>query len=164
MNYFWLDASALAKRYVPEKGTALMNHLFSCISPSDLICLLEGIGEVISILVRRYNSGGLTQSVYRQVLSDFHSEISNSPDVKKIHPTTFQVLVSWDLIEKHSINSTDAVSLKCAFDEVAEPRPDGDDLVLVSADGRLIRAAKAEGLLAFNPETDSQQALDALIN
>lgn len=163
MNYFWLDASALAKRYVPEKGTAMMNHLFSRVSPSDLICLLEGIGEVISILVRRYNSGGLSQSVYRQVLSDLHSEISNSQEVEKIHPTALQVPVSWNLIEKHSINSTDAVILKCALDEVAELRPDGDDLVLVSADGRLIRAAKAEGLLTFNPETDSQSDLDALV-
>lgn len=163
MNYFWLDASALAKRYVPEKGTALMNHLFSRTSPPDLVCLLEGIGEVISILVRRHNSGSLSQSVYRQVLSDLHSEISNPQEIEKIHPTTFQVPVSWDLIEKHSINSTDAVILKCALDEAAELRTDGDDLVLVSADSRLVRAAKAEGLLTFNPEADSQLTLDALI-
>ncbi|MGH9845023.1 MAG: hypothetical protein ACREEM_40425 [Blastocatellia bacterium] len=42
-------------------------------------------------------------------------------------------------------------------------KADGDDLVLVSADSRLVRAAKVEGLFTFDPETESQPALDALI-
>jgi predicted nucleic acid-binding protein len=46
MNLFWLDASALAKRYVPETGTPQMNHLFEQVSPLSLISLLEGTGEV----------------------------------------------------------------------------------------------------------------------
>ncbi len=71
---------------------------------------------------------------------------------------------SWKLIRQHSINSTDALILKCALDKAAGLRVDGDDLVLVSSDLRLIRAAKAEGLLTFNPETDDQATLDALIN
>ncbi|MCI0387876.1 MAG: hypothetical protein MOB07_03770 [Acidobacteria bacterium] len=37
-------------------------------------------------------------------------------------------------------------------------------LVLISSDLRLTRAAKAEGLITFNPETDDQQTLDSLIN
>jgi predicted nucleic acid-binding protein len=71
---------------------------------------------------------------------------------------------SWELIEKHSINSTDALILKCALDKAVALRNVGDDLVLVSSDARLVRAAKAEGLPTFNPETDDQQTLDSLIN
>ncbi|MDX2042806.1 MAG: hypothetical protein SF097_16425, partial [Acidobacteriota bacterium] len=67
MNFFWLDASALVKRYVLETGTSSINHLFNQTSPRVLICLLEGIGETISILVRRKNQGVLTPSVFRQV-------------------------------------------------------------------------------------------------
>lgn len=48
--------------------------------------------------------------------------------------------------------------------EVANvPRKAGDELVLVTCDARLLRAAQLEGLLRFNPELDTQTQLDALI-
>ena len=164
MNLFWLDASALAKRYLPEKGTALMNHLFKQTPSEEMICLLQGVGEAISIFLRRRNEGKITDAVYRQILLELRSEISDQSQVEKIHPTESQVTDSWDLMETHSINSTDAIILKCALDKVVDLRNDSDDLVLVSSDARLVRAAKAEGLLTFNPETDDQKTLDSLIN
>ena len=33
MNSFFLDASALAKRYASEVGTTLVNHLFTRVTP-----------------------------------------------------------------------------------------------------------------------------------
>jgi predicted nucleic acid-binding protein len=106
----------------------------------------------------------MTDVVCRQILSDLHTEISDHVEVEKVSPTEPQVTDSWELIENRSINSTDAIILRCALDKAAELRANGHDLVLVSSDLRLIRAAKAEGLLAFNPETDDQQTLDSLIN
>ena len=43
MNLFWLDASALAKRYVPEKGTILTNYLFVHVTPRVFVCLLDSL-------------------------------------------------------------------------------------------------------------------------
>ncbi len=163
MNLFWLDASALAKRYVRETGTPLMNDLFARVPPLGIICLLEGVGEVISIFVRRRNAGAITAAAFHQAMLDFRSEVSHHADVEKVHPTQNQVSMSWRLIEKHSINSTDAVILRCALDKATGLRATGHDLILVSADTRLLRAAQAEGLLTFNPEADTQAALDALI-
>lgn len=163
MNLFWLDASALAKRYLNEVGTPLVNYFFSRVEPDDLLCLLEGIGEVTSILVRRKNSGQLSPADARLAAKELHSEISQRNEVEKIHPTTDQVSASWGLIENHSINSTDAIILRCVLDRAAELRAVGFDLVLLSADERLLKAAKLEGLITFNPETDSQADLDALI-
>ncbi len=42
-------------------------------------------------------------------------------------------------------------------------RTSGDDLVLVASDQRLLRAARSEGLVTFNPETQNQAALAALV-
>ncbi|HMV46721.1 MAG TPA: type II toxin-antitoxin system VapC family toxin [Blastocatellia bacterium] len=162
MNFFWLDASALVKRYVGEKGTPLINHLFAQTSPRLLVCLLEGIGETVSILVRRKNQDVLTARAYRQVLSELRSEISENADVEKVYQTRAQVVISWQWIEKHSLNSTDSIILQCTLDKANELRADGHDLILVSADARLIRAANAEGILTFNPETDGQAVLDSL--
>jgi hypothetical protein len=68
-----------------------------------------------------------------------------------------------NLIEKHSINSVDAIVLRSALEVVIDLRDVGDDLVLVASDKRLLRAARVEGLSVFNPEIDSQQILAALI-
>ena len=67
-------------------------------------------------------------------------------------------------VERYSLNSTDAVVLRCALDLQAKVRPAGGDVVIVSSDDRLVRAAKAEGLATFNPETDTQATLDAFLN
>ena len=38
-----------------------------------------------------------------------------------------------------------------------------DDLALVSSDQRLLRAAQAEGIITFNPESQDQAALGLLV-
>ncbi|MDX2043787.1 MAG: hypothetical protein SF097_21395, partial [Acidobacteriota bacterium] len=88
--------------------------------------------------------------VFRQVLSELRSEISQNTDVEKVYPTRVQVTTSWQLIEKHSLNSTDSIILQCALDKADEFRADGHDLVLVSADARLIRAYRSR-----NPDLQS---------
>jgi uncharacterized protein (DUF934 family) len=67
------------------------------------------------------------------------------------------------LILTHSINSTDAILLRSALDFAGQLRAAGHDLVLVVSDRRLLAAARAEGLATFNPETDANADLDALL-
>jgi predicted nucleic acid-binding protein len=129
MNLFWMDASALAKRYVSEIGSPLMNHLFGRVPPLGMIGLLEGVGGVISILVRHRNAGRITQSAFHHALLDFRSEVSHCDDVEKVHPTPTQVSASWKHSGRYSLNSTDAVILRCALDKIIELRAGGNDLV-----------------------------------
>ena len=50
--------------------------------------------------------------------------------------------------------------VQCALDKANELRADYDDLILVSfSDKDLIKAAKNEGLLTFDPETDSESVM-----
>ena len=161
MNYFWLDASALVKRYVAETGTPVVNYFFTRVPLQQMLCLLESVGEIISVFVRRRNGRTITGSGFNQAMLDFRSEVSLCAEVERVYPTEGQIAASWGLIETHSINSTDAIILRCALDSAIELRADGDDLILVGPDVRLLRAAQAEGMLTFNPETDSQTVLDA---
>ncbi len=163
MKIFWLDASALAKRYVNESGTSLMNHFFSRVPPFQMICLLEGIGEAISVFVRKRNVGILSPANFNIVMAALRTEVYQQTAVEKVIPESSQISSSWSLIESHSINSTDAIILRCVLDRAVELRADGFDLVLLGADERLLNAAKLGGLITFNPETDSQSDLDALI-
>lgn len=163
MNLFWLDASALVKRYLPEIGTPLLNHLFAQAPPQRMVCLLEGVGEVISVLIRRRNAGAISTAACQQSLATLRNEIFNQSDVEKVERTAQQVINSWPLLDQHSLNSTDAMILRCAIDYAANLRRAGHDLVLVSADVRLVRAAKLEGLQTIHPEIDDVVVVDSFI-
>ena len=64
---------------------------------------------------------------------------------------------------QHSLNATDAIILSCLLQLAGVMQPAGDNLVLVTADTRLAAVAQASGLLVWNPEQDTQAALDTLI-
>ncbi|MDE0400162.1 MAG: type II toxin-antitoxin system VapC family toxin [Candidatus Poribacteria bacterium] len=165
MNYFWLDASAVVKRYITEVGTANMQYFFTHVRPDRMIiCRPITVGEVISIFVRRKNSQQITAVYFNQIKQLFQNEIRRHPDILKILPTEIQEDASVEFIEAYSINSTDALILQCAIDKTIKLQMNGNNLVLVSSDKRLLRAAQSEELLTFNPETDNQAALDVLID
>ena len=54
---FYLDASALAKRYVPETGSPLVDEILDKVPGARIYVLNVGAGEVVSILVRKKNAG-----------------------------------------------------------------------------------------------------------
>ncbi len=152
MRFFFLDASALAKRYAPEQGTGLINHLWASVPP-DRICIFNiGIAEIVSVLVRKRNAGAISPTSFAQSLLLLQSELVGSSPLRKLIADNASVTAALRHIDKHSINSTDAAVLGAALDLAAYARSTGDDLVLVASDQRLLRAAKAEGLSTFDPE------------
>lgn len=163
MRYFYLDASALAKRYAPEPGTPVVHHLFARLTPDRLVVLNVGIAEVVSILARKRNGRVISRPTYSQAMINFRVEVINEARLQKILPFTALVMAALALISQHSINATDAILLRSALDLAVSLRARGDDLVLVASDGRLLRAARAEGLIAFNPETQTTADLDLLL-
>jgi predicted nucleic acid-binding protein len=163
MNSFFLDGSALAKRYVAEAGTHLVDSLLNNVSPDRLVVLNVGFAEVVSILVRRKNAGILSSATFAQALIHLGQEIIHAPTLRKVEATNSLVIAALTHIENHSINSTDSIVLHAAMALAQHVRTRGDDFVLVASDQRLLRAAQAEGLGTFNPETQDQTALAALL-
>ena len=159
----YLDASALAKRYVVEHGTVVVNHLFRRVTRDDMMCLTLGILEVISIFVRKKNASVVPHTTFNQAMTDFRSEVIDAANFTKIPATDSLINTAASLVEKHSLNATDAVILRSVLDLVVVLRATGDDLVLVTSDQRLLRAAQVEGVLTFNPETQTEGDLDALL-
>ena len=164
MNYFWLDANAIVKQYVTETGTPLINHLFTHVSLDRIFCLFDSMDETRHVFVRKKNGGRITITEFNQAIQRFKTQFIDQIKVKQVNPTQNQKIASRSLIEVHSINSTDAYILQCALDEADKLWMAGDDLIFVSSDKNLLIAAINEGLLTFNPETDSQNYLDFLIN
>ena len=168
MNYFWLDANAIVKQYVTETGTLLINYLFARVSLNRIFCLFDCMGEVRFAIAKKKNERRTTIAAIDQAIQRFEEEFLHRDEVQQVHATESQKRTAWQRIDPHTgariINNTDAYILQCALDTVDELRTAGDDLILVSSDKDLLVAAKKEGLLTFDPQTDSQIDLDVLIN
>jgi predicted nucleic acid-binding protein len=163
VHRFYLDASALAKRYAKEQGSAVINHLFASISPERLTVLNVGIAEVVSILVRKANAGQMSQPALQQVLRNVNVELIQATTLDIVVADNALVFAALRFIKTHSINSTDSIILRSAADPSLRLRASSDDVDLIASDQRLLKAAKAEGLKTFNPETQSQVDLASFL-
>ena len=161
-NSFYLDASALAKRYIPEKGSVQVDAILDTVPSRRNYFLNVGAGEVLSILVRKRNAGTLSDPDFGQATADFHAEIARAAVATRVPVTSRLVTGSFPLIVAHSLNSTDGLILKSALALGRRLRRAGDDLVLVASDQRLLRAAQSEGLKTFDPETQDHALLATL--
>ena len=160
MHYFYFDASELIKRYTEEVGSNKIDFLFQNVPLNRLMCLAIGVAEVFSICVRKRNDGRITRHHFEQAVGYLDNEVINTEsDFETVAAQNVLIWKSISLIDTHSINSVDAILLCSALDIATNLRNEKNELVLIASDQRLLRAAQTEGLLCFNPETDSQQVL-----
>ena len=148
---------------MPNNPFVLVDAIRDTVPGARLFVLNIGMGEIVSILVCKRNAGLISQAYFAQAMLNFNTEIVDATDLNKVSVTSRLVTSSFPLIVAHSINSTDAVTLRSALAIARKLRAGGDDLVLVASDQRLLRAAQAEGLSTFDPETQDQAALAVFI-
>ena len=160
MFYFYFDASGLVKRYTEEVGSDKVDFLFQNVPLNRLMCLAIGVAEVFSICVRKRNDGRITRHQFEQAVGYLDYEVINiESDFETVPAQNVLIWESIGLMDTHSINSVDAILLCSALDIATSLRNENNELVIIASDQRLLRAAQTEGLLYFNPETDSQQTL-----
>ena len=160
MYYFYFDVSALAKRYIEEVGSDKIDFLFANVPLTRLQCLTIGAVEVFWICIRKRNDGRISADQFAESTTYLKSEIIDiQSNFRKVSVRDFFVWDAMPLIETHSLNSVDAMVLSSALKVATHLRSTRDTSVFVASDQRLLRAARAESLQIFNPETDSQQTL-----
>jgi predicted nucleic acid-binding protein len=161
VTHVYFDASGLAKRYVRERGTPEVRHIFTRVPAARMRVLAVGAGEVASVLVRRRNGGLLTAAQYARAEVAFRAEVLDHPAVEKVEADVTTVRRSLTFIDRYSLNATDALVLRTALDLKAVLAPAGDDVLLVASDRQPLAAAAAEGLPAFDPERQPAADFDA---
>jgi len=163
VHYFYWDASALAKRYAPEIGTLLVNFLFSKAPRDRMMCLSVGVGEVISVLVRKRNAGVIPEEAFSQAMAALRAEVISAVDFQLVAVEDTLVFASYLLIEKYSLNATDALVLRSASEVASIKRREGHDVILLASDRRLLSAARTEGIQILDPETDTQERFGSFV-
>jgi predicted nucleic acid-binding protein len=147
------DASALAKRYVPELGSDTVDALFNTTPRVQMVSSSVSYAEIYSILLRTVNRGVIKRTAFSIAKSSMRAELIDDPNFVLLSIRDEMFYRGIALIERHNLNATDSALLvlfKSYLDSVRSEN--GVNYVLVASDQRLVRDAIAEGITAINPE------------
>jgi uncharacterized protein len=146
LTTFYLDTSAVAKRYLTETGTTWVRALTTPDSQNTIaVCDFTPI-EFFSLIARRQRERSLSLTDAETVKTRFlfhmdHEYISA--------PLQASVLTNArEFVGKHLLRPPDALQLACALYIVQEL---GEPIQFICADQNLLTAAQAEGLTTDNP-------------
>lgn len=161
MHYFYLDASAWVKRYHTETGSDLINVLFQKTSGlQKIITSLWSVGETFASLNRTKNRFNIPEEDFDKIIFTFFTDCEN---IHLLPLSDSQLFKSLLHVRKYNLNSADAFHLSVILELKDTLASLGHNIVLFSADERLIKASKGEAINVFNPENDTASHLQRLI-
>ena len=153
MPAYFFDSSAIVKRYVNEQGSAWVAATVDTTShPHIYIAAITGV-EVVATFARKLKGHHISTLDAASAVSRFHHDFTN--EYRTIGISDAVVTRSMALAEAHALRGYDAVQLGAALEVDGRRVVFGatTPLTLVTADGELLEAAAAEGLLTDNPNT-----------
>src|SRR3989344_2348118 len=143
MQYYFLDTSALVKRYHQETGTKIIDKIFDSEEKVIIISNIS-ISEFVSALNRKKNEKEITQDDLDVVLSKFYSDVMEEFTVLGIGDS--HIISSINLVLQHNLKALDSFQLAVALEL------EDLNITFVSADNKLCETAKKEGLKTIKPE------------
>ncbi len=150
MAVYFVDSSALVKRYISETGSTWVLSLFDPALNNDiLIAAITGV-EIVAAITRRARSGSISAANAMAACNQFRSDLQSEYQVVEI---TERIITSaMALAETQGLRGYDAVQLAVGREInalcVANSLP---PVTFVAADNELNAAAASEGLLVENP-------------
>ncbi|MEG5045627.1 type II toxin-antitoxin system VapC family toxin [Microcoleus sp. B4-C1] len=150
VNAYFLDTSALVKRYVPELGSNWIQSITVPTAANFLAISQITWVEVCSAFSRRQREGTLSADEVDQLMGDFRTDFDNQYEVLEVDRTLIETAGA--LVMQNPLRAYDALQLASALrvQSTLVSVPD-TQLVFVSADNRLLNIAHSEGLAIDNP-------------
>lgn len=128
-----VDSSALAKRYIQETGSDLLDDLLQDASRLGLCIIL--VPEIVSAFNRRIREKAFTQRDYKRARKQLLADVQDA-DVLQITPSVIARSVS--LLETSVLRGMDSLHVACALEWKAD--------LFITADRRQFNTAANSGL------------------
>lgn len=147
---YFLDSSALLKRYIPETGTNWIQSLTAESADNLLIVAQITWVEIMSAFARRQREGSLSANEASQIKQVFRYHFNTQYRKVELLPTVTEI--AGQLVNRHPLRAYDAVQLAsalCILPEISQL--DTATFTFLTADNRLIAVAQAENLKSDNP-------------
>lgn len=144
---WFLDTSALTKRYVRETGTDWMVRLFESSSPGTLGIARLALLEMRSLLMLAEEQRRLAREQVSSVWATFEREAENLLLVQNYEEQDWDRALEY--VEKYALRPGDALQLAAAA-AWREKRPE-IETVVVCSDSALQNAAREENFAVIDP-------------
>jgi uncharacterized protein len=143
---YFVDTSALVKRYVQEVGTAWVRGLTHRRAGNQILLARITVVEVTSAVARRRAGRTISTAQASSFLSQFRKHIAGRYTILEITPGLLADAAT--LANRHDLRAYDAVQLAAALEL---NRISQGGIVLASSDRELNAAAQADGLTVEDP-------------
>jgi predicted nucleic acid-binding protein len=157
----YLESSAWVKRYVAEPGSTVIHALLTYAQAQSLQLISSawlGLAEVVAVLHRLAHRGELGRAALARLVQQLAAD-RRLVRLLSLGEADWAGVV--ELVVRHSLTAADAVHLQAALSWWMELGV--DQVVFVSADRRLLRAARREGLVGFDVERGDWAQLQELL-
>lgn len=150
MTTYYVDSSALVKRYVAETGSSWVQGLCDPTASHVIVLAHIGLVEIAAALAIKTRQGVLPISVRDGLLRDLQYD---GRDQYWLIDVDQEIIVrAIELTRRQKLRGYDAVHLACAlFLQETLLRHNLPPPILLSADQELLAAAQAEGLTTDDP-------------
>ncbi|MBI4673449.1 MAG: type II toxin-antitoxin system VapC family toxin [Chloroflexi bacterium] len=150
MSAYYLDTSALVKRYIQETGTDWVSNLTHPSVGHDLFLGRLAGPELIAAVTRRARGGHLLAEESTRAIANFRADWQGQYNVIEFDETIADLAMT--LAAKHGLRGYDSVHIATALrlQEIRESMEESP-VIFVSADVEQLDAARKEGLAVENP-------------
>jgi predicted nucleic acid-binding protein len=146
MDIYFLDTSALVKRYYEEAGTDTVDELITSGTPIAISSL--SVVESTSAFRRKYNRDEITENEMNALIGEFFREALDEFLIIPIEESLTGF--SFDLVIEDDLRTLDSLQLSAALSLSTE---EGSP-TFVCADQDLVSTANRRGLDTVNPERE----------
>ncbi len=149
MAVYFLETSALVKRYAQETGTTWVQALAASQDNVLYVAQVAGV-EAVAALTLRARRGSMTAVEASHAVTDLRRDFLTDYAQVQINETV--LMRAMDLIERYGLRGYDSLQLASAVQIAVERTAQALGApVVVCADAQLNAAATAEGLAVDNP-------------
>ncbi len=156
MGVYFLDTSAIVKRYVSEQGQSLLLDLCNPDHGHALYISQAALVEVIASFCRKAHEKSITPDKRDELINLFRQDTHEGYSVRLVNTKLYTA--AGDLCRSHRLRAYDAVQLAGVLDLRDETRAQqAPEPIFVCADNNLLNIARTEGLDTENPNSYPQE-------
>jgi predicted nucleic acid-binding protein len=154
MGTYFLDSSAIVKRYVSEQGQVWIRILCNPANGHKLYISQAALVEVVATMCKKAREQSITIADRDRLINMFRQDCRKVYGIRLVNTAMYTYAA--DLCRLHQLRAYDAIQLACVLrlrdDALANQAPAP---IFVCADINLINIATAEGFSAENPNNYS---------
>ena len=152
MAAYFLDSSALVKRYAADTGSAWVENLTDPRSGNRIYVAAITHVEVVAAIARKKKGLLLSATDAAAAIARFENDLQTDLRVFDLTPNV--ITIAARLAERHALRGYDAVQLAVALEiNAARTARRLTGLMLISSDVELNTAAQSEQLLTDDPNS-----------